>query len=55
MNAAYTVPFGATVTAGSHEFVEDPPEPGTEIGASKWTPPSVERAKAIPLQPIQIS
>ena len=30
-------------------------EPGTEIGAPKVDSPSVERAKAIPRQPIQVS
>ena len=33
----------------------EPSEPGTEIGLLKCAPPSVERAKAMPLQPIQIS
>jgi hypothetical protein len=55
MNTAYTVPSGATATAGSQEFTFEPTEPGTEIGLAKLRPPSVERANAIPLHPIHIS
>ena len=55
MKAAYTVPSGATVTAGSQTFTFEPTEPGTEIGVSKVRPPSVERANAIPRQPIHVS
>src|SRR5580765_5770501 len=55
MNAAYTVPSGATVTAGSHVFTFEPTDPGTEIGVLKVRPPSVDRAKAIPRHPIHSS
>ena len=55
MNAAYTVPSGATVTAGSHALTFEPIEPGSDVGVSKVAPPSVERANAIPLHPIQLS
>ena len=55
MKTAYTVPSGATVTAGSQVLRFEPIEPGTEIGLLKVSPPSVERANAIPLQPIHVS
>ena len=55
MKAAYTVPSGATATAGSQELTFEPTEPGKEIGAWKLRPPSTERPKPIPLQPIQVS
>src|SRR5579864_7233215 len=53
MYDAYTVPLGATVTAGSQTFPFDPTVPGRDIGVPKWRPPSVDRANAIPVQPIQ--
>src|SRR4051794_27238046 len=55
MNTAYTVPSGATVTAGSQALRFEPIDPGTEIGLLKLRPPSVERANAIPLHPIHVS
>src|SRR5438067_571119 len=55
MNATYTVPSDATATAGSHTLKFEPTEPGTDCGAPKLRPPSVERAKAMPLQPIHAS
>ncbi len=45
---------GATVTAGSHAFRFEPTEPGTAIGCEKVSS-SIERAKAIPWQPIHSS
>ena len=38
MNAAYTVPLGATATAGSQTFRFEPIVPGSEMGASKVRP-----------------
>ena len=55
MNAAYTVPSGATATAGSHVLTFEPTEPGRVTGVPKVRPPSVDRANAIPLQPIHSS
>src|SRR4029078_4926655 len=55
MKTAYTVPFGATVSAGSQELRLDPVDPGTDLGASNVLPPSVERANAIPRHPIHRS
>src|SRR5438874_12620078 len=55
MNAAYTVPSGATATAGSHAFTFEPTDSGTEVGVSKLAPRLTERANAIPLHPIQVS
>src|SRR6266849_2004572 len=55
IKAAYTVPSGPTVTAGSHALTLDPLAPGSDIGAPKFRPPSVERANPMPEQPIQSS
>src|SRR5215472_4007419 len=49
MNATYSVPSGATATDGSHD---GPADPLTSRGAEKRRPPSVDRAKPIPPQPI---
>jgi hypothetical protein len=55
MNEAYTVPSGATATAGSQVLTFDPTVPGKSTGAPQVRPPSVDRARAIPLQPIHSS
>ena len=55
MKAAYTVPSGPTATAGSHAFTFEPRDSGTWRGVSNVNPPSVDRANAIPWQPIQVS
>jgi len=52
MNAAYTVPSGATVTAGS----QAPADPGSTTGLPKCRPPSAEAANPILFrQPIHSS
>src|SRR2546428_8332666 len=55
IKAVYTVPSGPTATAGSHAFTFEPRESGTWRGVSNVNQPSVDRANAIPWQPIQVS
>src|SRR5579859_4810438 len=55
MKEAYTVPSGPTAIAGSQALRLELAAPGSESGALKVLPPSVETEKPMPLQPIQSS